>query len=183
MPINTGYITADRRDNELFTPYYAVTPIIKYLPKTARIWCPFDEQWSAFYVRLKECGFNVTRSSITEGKDFFSYEPVKWDIIVSNPPFSLKDQVLKRLYELEKPFAVLLPLNALQGKRRFEYLSRGVQLLTFDQRITYHDIDHMDTTVNKVPFSTAYFCRDLLPKDLIMEKLERYERRLGYYAT
>ena len=36
----------------------------------------------------------------------------------------------------------------------------------------------MDTVVKGSPFATAYFCRDLLPKDLIIEKLVTYERPL-----
>lgn len=64
--------------------------IIKYLPKEKIIWMPFDEAWSAFYQRLKEKEYNVVRSSLNDGQDFFKYEPAKWDIIVSNPPFSLK---------------------------------------------------------------------------------------------
>ncbi len=33
LGLNTGYITASREENELYTPFYAVEPIIKYLPK------------------------------------------------------------------------------------------------------------------------------------------------------
>lgn len=29
----------------------------------------------------------------------------------------------------------------------------------------------MDSIVNGSPFATAYFCKDLLPKDLIAEKI------------
>ena len=38
---------------------------------------------------------------------------------------------------------------------------------------------HMDSVVKGSPFATAYFCKDLLPKDLIVEKLVTYERPLG----
>ena len=110
---------------------------------------------------------------------FFNYEPKKWDIIVSNPPFSIKDKVLERLYSFNKPFAVLLPLNSLQGKTRYKYFKDGIQILSFDARICYHNKEHMDSVVKGSPFATAYFCRDLLPKDLIVEKLVTYERPLG----
>lgn len=99
---------------------------MKYVPKDKIIWCPFDEEWSAFYKRLKEEGYNVVRSSLKDGQDFFTYEPDKWDIIVSNPPFSNKDKVLERLYSFEKPFAILLPLNSLQGKTRFKFFKQGI---------------------------------------------------------
>lgn len=180
MGLNVGYLTSNKKIDELYTPYYAVEPIIKYLPKGKRIWCPFDEKWSAFYQRLKAEKFNVIRSSITDvkPKDFFEYEPEKWDVIVTNPPFSIKDKVLERLYELNKPFAILLPLNALQGKVRYKYFKQGIQILSFDKRICYHDKKHMHFVVKGSPFATAYFCRDILPKDLIVEELYEYDRPL-----
>ena len=171
-------MTSDKKESELYTPYYAVDHIIKYLPKGKVIWCPFDESWSAFYIRLKENGFDVKRSSLSDGQDFFEYEPDHWDIIVSNPPFSLKDKVLKRVYSFGKPFAILLPLNSLQGKTRYKFFRGGVQLLSFDSRICFHDENHMEKVVKGSPFASAYFCRNLLPKDLIVEKLVEYERPL-----
>ena len=58
MAINTGYLTAERtaESNEMYTPYYAVDPILKYIPKDKKIWCPFDEEWSAFYQTFKQGG-------------------------------------------------------------------------------------------------------------------------------
>ena len=138
----------------------------------------FSEEWSMFYRRLIEEGFCVVRSSLTEGKNFFEHQPSEFDLIVDNPPFSVKDKVLERLYSFNKPFAILLPLNSLQGKTRYKYFKQGIQLLSFDARVSYHDKDHMENVVKGSPFATAYFCRDLLPKDLIIEKLVTYERPL-----
>lgn len=44
--------------------------------------------------------------------------------------------------------------------------------------VCYHDKKHMDKVVKGSPFATAYFCKDILPKDLIVEKLNEYERSL-----
>ena len=176
--LNIGYLTSNKKQDDLFTPAYAVDPIIKYLSKDKIIWCSWDCEWSALYQRLKEEGFKVVRSSLEEGEDFFEYEPDEWDIVVSNPPFSIKDKVLERLYSFNKPFAILLPLNSLQGKTRYKYFKQGIQILSFDARVCYHDKNHMDSVVKGSPFATAYFCRDLLPKDLIVEKLVTYERPL-----
>lgn len=123
-------------------------------------------------------GYTVTRSHIDDGQNFFEYEPDEYDVIVSNPPFSIKDKILKRLYELDKPFAILLPLNSLQGKSRYKYFKQGIQLLSFDQRIGYHNQENMDSPVEGSPFATAYFCRGILPRDLIVEKLEKFEQPL-----
>lgn len=178
MALNIGYLQSDKENNELYTPLYAVDPILKYIPKDKIIWCPFDEEWSAFYRRLKEEGYNVVRSSLKDGQDFFTYEPNKWDMIVSNPPFSSKDKVSERLYSFKKPFAILLPLNSLQGKTRFKFFTQGIQLLSFDSRISFHKPDSMDIVIKGSPFATAYFCKDLLPRDLIVEELKFYEKSL-----
>lgn len=180
MANNIGYLTSSKtpEHQELYTPYYAVKPIVKYIPKDYKIWCPFDMEWSSFYQTFKENGFDVIRSHIDEGKDFFLYEPDDYDAIISNPPFNIKDQILKRLYDLNKPFAVLLPLNTLQGKTRYKYFKNGIQMLSFDQRIGFHNGQNMNSTIEGSPFATAYFCRNLLPKDLIIEKLNKYEKGL-----
>lgn len=86
--------------------------------------------------------------------------------------------MLERLYSFNKPFAILLPLNSLQGKARYKYFKDGIQILSFDARIGYHNKEHMDSAMGGGPFATAYFCRDLLPRDLIVEKLVTYERPL-----
>ena len=58
MGLNTGYLKADRTEesNEQYTPYYAVDPILKYIPEGARVWTPFDREWSAFYQSFKARG-------------------------------------------------------------------------------------------------------------------------------
>ena len=123
-------------------------------------------------------GFNCVKSHIDDGKDFFKYEPDEWDIIISNPPYSIKDAIIERVYNLNKPFALLLPLDSLQGKRRYECFKNGVQLLSFDNRIGFHRLHSMDKTIESTPFASAYFCKDVLPKDLIVEHLEKYEQEL-----
>ena len=181
--LNIGYLTSDTTvsGDEMYTPFYAVTPLVKHLKNSGykTIWCPFDEEWSAYVRTFREEGLNVIRSSLSDGKDFFEYEPDEpYDVIISNPPFSRKDEVLCRLDELGKPFAVLLPLNSLQGKSRFSVFKAGIQLLSFDQRIGFHTPKSMETPIEGSPFASAYFCRDFLLRDLIVERLDKYDRPL-----
>ena len=67
MAINIGYLTSDRKNDELYTPFYAVDPIVKYLPKDKTVWLPFDEEWSAYYQTLKNQDIPVTHSSLRGG--------------------------------------------------------------------------------------------------------------------
>ena len=182
MALNKGYLTCNKTasGDEVFTPFYAVNPLLKYIPRNKVIWCPFDEEWSAYYQLFIEEGYKVIRSSLNEGQDFFTYEPNEdYDIIVSNPPFSKKDNVLKRLDALGKPFAILLPANSIQGKKRYETcFKNGVQMLCFDYRIDFHTNFNFNTYTKGNHFASAYFCRNVLPNDLIIEHLVKYERPL-----
>lgn len=182
MTNNVGYTTAKRNkdSDEQYTPFYAVEPIVKYIPKGSIVWLPFDKKWSAYNVLLKEYGFETIATHIDDGYDFFTYEPQRYDIILSNPPYSKKDDVIKRLYELGKPFCMLLPLPSLQGAKRYEYFKKGLQLLCFDKRISYHSPNNLDAPINGTPFASAYFIGGkLLPKDLVIERLHKYERPLS----
>lgn len=106
MPLNTGYLKAGRtgESDEKYTPYYAVDPIIKYIKKSSCVWTPFDREWSAFYQSFKERGYHVIRSDISDGRDFFEYEPCNYDCIVSNPPFTQKRQGSGKTLRIRKAF-------------------------------------------------------------------------------
>ena len=122
--------------------------------------------------KFERAGFKVIHSHIDENKNFFFYEPEEdYDCIISNPPFSLKDDVLKRLYELNKPYAMLLPIPALQGQKRFPYI-KDCQALIFDKRINYFTTPERKEIQKGVSFGSFYLCRDFLPNDLIFEALE-----------
>jgi len=167
--------------DEYYTPYYAVDPLLKYIPQSVEtIWCPFDKEWSAFVQTFKSKRYKVISTHIDNGYDFFTYEPPIYDVIISNPPFSQKDKIFKRLRELHKPFALLMPFNTLQNKALHKYFKFDIQLLGFDARIDFHDPDNMIKTKKGIPFPCAYFCKDFLPKDLILEHLEKYEKNINY---
>ena len=178
MPLNKGYLTAktDKASDEVYTPTYAVTPLIKYIKmfnQNAVIWCPFDTPQSEYVKVFSQAGFKVIYSHIDEGKNFFFYEPEEhYDIIISNPPFSQKDNVLKRLYELNKPYAMLLPIPTLQGQARFPWMKNGLQYLGFDKRINYYTNQDLTQVQKGVSFGSCYLCKGFLPKDLILEELE-----------
>lgn len=180
MGMNIGYLTCNRTSSgdEVFTPFYAVEPLLEFLPKDKIIWCPFDEEWSAFFRLFTEKGYQVIRSSLRERQDFFKYEPENWDILVSNPPFSKKNDVLKRAYELDKPFALLLPVNSIQSKKRFQIFNNDIQMLVFDGRVDFHTQNNMQTFTKGNHFGSAYFCRNILPEKLVLRKLVKYNRPL-----
>lgn len=135
------------------------------------IWCPFDTEDSSFVKVFSKNGFQVIYSHIDKGENFFIYEPKNYDVIISNPPFSCKDEILKRLNELERPFAILLPLPTLQGQKRFPYL-KDCQALIFNKRINFYQDKEMTKMAKGVAFASIYICKDFLPKDLIFREIK-----------
>lgn len=177
--MNKGYLTAgrDAESDERLTPRYAVLPIVKYLQskKFSKILCPFDKQ-DSWYVRvLTHYGFKVKFSHI-DTKNFFTYtkeDIADIDCIVSNPPYSIKTQVIARLYKLGKPFMMLLPQNCLQSRERtLLFMRYGVEYLGFDSRICFYtnnDLSHIRVGNH---FASGYFCWQVLPDKLIFEHLD-----------
>lgn len=175
MAKNIGYLTAKKtkKSDESYTPKYAIFPILEFLDKNWVVWCPFDNKKSEFVKIIKENGNKVINSHIDEGKNFFNYEPKqKYDVIISNPPYSIKDEVIERCYKLEKKFMLLMPLPALQGKKRFSFFEKGLELLVFDGRISYFANGFTDNVQRGNSFASCYFCFGVLPEKLIFRKLK-----------
>lgn len=181
---NTGYMTSDRTEggDECLTPRYGIEPVIKYLKAKnfKTIWCPFDEEHSMFVRVLRQHGFKVVHSHLNTGEDFFKTRK-QADCIVSNPPFSKKDEILTRLYELDLPFMVILPQNALQSGERVKlFIKHGLEFLGFDKRIGYYTNGELDGWKKGNHFASAYFCRNVLPQKMIFEILHPVQE--PYYS-
>ena len=150
--------------DEIYTPKYAINPLLPFLNKEWKIWeCAWGK--GALADHFKEEGFDVIG-----GEDFMNEEK-ECDIIITNPPYSKKDEFLKRAFEIGKSFAFLLPLTALEGIKRGElYFKYGIQLIIPNRRINFV----MPNKQGGAWFQIAWFCYKLnLPKDLMFVELER----------
>jgi len=163
---------SEGNNDECYTPAYGVTPILKYIPKGAVVWCPFDTADSEFVKQIGEQN-EVIYSHINDGCDFLTYEPEyhNWDVIVSNPPFTNKRKFFERALSFNKPFALVMTntwLNDSAPKQLFK--DKDLQLLMFDKRMKFHSPDGRPN--DKITFSSSYYCWNFLPKQIIMEKLD-----------
>lgn len=157
-------------NDECYTPAYGVTPILKYIPEGARVWCPFDDTNSEFVKQISKQN-PVICSHINDNQDFYDYEPDHWDVIVSNPPFTGKRKIFERALSFNKPFALIMTntwLNDAAPKQLFK--ERELQLLMFDKRIKFVSPDGRDNS--KITFSSSYYCWEFLPKQIIMEEIQ-----------
>lgn len=83
-------------------------------------------------------GYSVVRSDVLTGRDFFEWQPERWDVQITNPPYKPKDRWLARSYALGKPFALLLPLTTFEGlKRQALFHEHGVEVILLPKRPTF----------------------------------------------
>ena len=172
MIINSGKLMySDGKNDECYTPHYGVTPILKYIPKDAKVWCPFDTKESEF---VKQIGAQnlVISTHISTGQDFLTYTPdFDWDVIVSNPPFTNKRKYFERALAFEKPFALIMSNTWLNDRAPMQiFKDKDLQLLMFDKRMKFHSPDGRPN--DKITFSSSYYCWNFLPKQIIMEELD-----------
>mgnify|MGYP001598549871 CR=1 FL=1 len=160
MPKKLKIQSAGRPDN-FQTPKCAIDILIPFIKKEWDIWEPAWGKGNLFNF-LKEEGYNIIGSDVEF--DFLTgYK--ECDCIITNPPYSIKDKFISRCYELKKPFALLMPLTALEGqKRQYCYKKYGLQLIIPNKRINF------ETPSGKGKgawFMTAWFCWGLnLPQQL-----------------
>jgi hypothetical protein len=162
--------------DEAYTPAYGVRPILKYIPKNAVVWCPFDTIDSEFVKQISKQN-EVVFTHIQYGQDFFTYEPPEWDVIVSNPPFTNKRKFFERALSFEKPFALIMTntwLNDSAPKQLFK--DKDLQLLMFDKRMKFITDGRPN---DKITFSSSYYCWNFLPKQIIMEELTVPDSKLA----
>jgi hypothetical protein len=165
-------------NDEFYTPEYAVKPILKYLKPNSIVWCPFDTADSYFVKILRERGHIVYDTHIVDGEnfDFFRLEPPEdCNYIVSNPPYSIKGEVLQRLFDLNIPFAMLIGVVGLfESQKRFQmFKSHSFEIMYLNKRVAYFkDYGEQKPSLNP-PFSSVYLCSQMLPQQIIFEEIQK----------
>ena len=163
-------------NNEVYTPEEAIYPLLPYLKKEQVIWdCAFGSGRLAKHFKkygFKVVGFNNLDFLEEVGNDVRN---LPFDIIITNPPYSFKDNFLEKAFKIGKPFAFLLPLSALGAQKRVKmYKEYGIQLIVPDKRINFE----IPSGKKSNWFHTAWFCWKLnLPKDLNFVELGKKQNK------
>jgi hypothetical protein len=181
---------AQNRPDNFYTPKYALEPLIKHISTNKVIWEAAAGVEGVMVKNLREFGYEAHGSTIENidnlpygikgNMDFLKYKPIWFHnkyMIVTNPPFTLKDKFLERCYSYYNnegiPFALLMPITALEGKKRMAlYAKYGLQLIMPPGRINFI------TPIRKLSegngssafFYSVWFTMGLnLPKDINFE--------------
>lgn len=147
------------------TPFYALDPLIPFLNPSWLIWESARGE-GQIVEKLTQEGFKVIGTDLLTGYNFFDYQSGKWgdwslrgawDCQVTNPPYSIKYDWLRWSYQLQKPFALLLPLETLgaaQGQDLFEEL--GIEIILLSKRVNFRMPDK-GYGKSGAQFPTAWF--------------------------
>lgn len=111
-------------------------------------WFPFNHYDSEFKLKADELNLKylATHKFDDLKNDFFTTEPPPHcDLMISNPPFSMQNQIIKRSFELIeerkiKSFALLLPLSTLETPFRanlYEKYLDKISIIIFKKRIKF----------------------------------------------
>jgi hypothetical protein len=164
-------VTKSSGNDDYQTPPGALDILYPYLPKEWRIWEPAQGTGNLVNA-LRQRGYDVIGTD--KEYDFLtSPMPDGVNCIITNPPYSLKSEFVARCFVLGLPFALLMPLSALEGKeRQVFYRQCGLQLIIPDKRFHF-ECPGGATVESNAWFATAWFCHGLnLSRDLLFVEIK-----------
>lgn len=124
------------------TPPHAFWPLLRYVDGLSHvdlsIWEPACGEGYLLREMEKLFPHKVVGTDILTGTDFFTCAIPRFDVLITNPPFSQKYQWITRCYELGKPWALLMPLETLGAQRaQKEFKNYGMELLVLNRRVNF----------------------------------------------
>jgi len=130
-----------------------------FIPKDKIIYEPFYCDGKSGEI-LRELG---CRNVIHEDIDFFT-NTFEYDYIISNPAFSLKKKIMEKLYEIDKPFILIMPMEVMTYKY-FKKWGNKIQIIVPKKTMDFYD---KNGNLKKFNFDCFYFCYKMnLPRDII----------------
>jgi hypothetical protein len=153
------------KDDEFYTFEKDWRKIEQYIPKDKIVWEPFSNGDFEGVDYLK----TITKELICNTGDFF-VSPDRGEIVITNPPFSIKKQVLERLKELEKPFIMILPTLTLQTKYFKRIFKDDIQIIMPTSKVFFYKwINGEKVKYDKLSYYCCYVCYKMnLQKDFIL---------------
>ena len=121
--------------DEWHTTADVVNKIIELLMPKGVICCPFDTVSSQFVQQGANYG-----KLLFGMRDWLNVD-YEYDYLMTNPPFSMKNQVIERVLKNGKPSALILPLDSLGGVKRHRLFSEYSYPAVYVpmRRLSYYD--------------------------------------------
>jgi hypothetical protein len=161
------------------TPAYAIDPLLPYIRPNWIVWesaAGTGNMYDALAhhtmaiigteLRLDDIG-----QGVHGGRDFFEYQPPRFDAIITNPPYSIKFKWLERCYALGRPFALLVPVETIGAKSAQSLMEKhGAELLLLNRRVNFQ-MPNKGWVGSSAQFPVLWLCWKMLPAPIIYGKI------------
>lgn len=117
-----GNPSKDRSETDFYpTPPDATEALLRFLdlPKTTVIWEPACGEMDMVSV-MRSAGYSVVATGLSYGQDFLTEPLHECDWIITNPPFSISVEFIRRCVGHGKPFALLLKSQYWHAYKRYD---------------------------------------------------------------
>lgn len=176
MPSKFSVDAITSKKDEFYTPDYAIAPILKYVRPGAKVLCPFDTPDSNFVKMLRAHGCVVGATHLDAGQDFFDLDHAFGaDYVISNPPYSVKGDVLEKLFSWGTPFAMLVGVVGLfESQKRFDMFRENTfEVMYLSRRVAYFESYTDPKPKLNPPFSSVYLTSKMLPSQIVFEEIDK----------
>lgn len=154
------------------TPPYALDPLLPYLKPYWHVWeCAAGTRNISRTIRPHVATVYSSDLIDMPATNFFTWQPPRFDAIVTNPPYSIKFDWLERCYQLGKPFALLVPvemIGAQAAQRQME--KHGAELLLLNRRVNF-EMPNKGWEGSAAQFPVLWLCWQMLPQPIVYGKL------------
>ena len=147
-------------NDNYFTPRQAFEDIAHLIPTNKTVYEPFvgSSRSGEFLQELLPNNIVIYNKEV----DFF-HNTFQYDLVVSNPPFSIAKQILTRLKELNKPFILLLPASRLCTQYIRKLFKKNIQIIIPKKRINFINSNNK----RACNFDCLWYCYKInLPHDI-----------------
>lgn len=112
------------KSDEWYTPLETVKTMLEvFTPlRGARVLLPFDTEKSNFTKVITQDYDPFAIYGITD----FLTSKYEFDYLISNPPYSNKDEIIAKCIETGKPCVLVLPIDTLGGYNGINYLAKRI---------------------------------------------------------
>jgi len=153
-----------KKDDHYFTSLETWKLIEPFISKNFTLWEAFYSKNSKSAQYLRQLGYDV----ISEDVDFYKHD--LGNIIITNPPFSDLKNIMKRLYILQKPFILIVPISKLCCKYMSPFKGK-LQIIIPKKRINFIKCNENGEIVplkNSCNFDSIFLCYKInLDSDIV----------------
>jgi len=133
------------RSDDYRSPREAFDLLFNYVPRDKLVWAPF------YFDGVLNMPDDI--KYIHSNNDFFLYEPDNFEILIDNPPYSVKQKVFDRCEQFGKPYALLVPFDTLERQYMADIMkTKDVTIIIPKKRYKFNEMSFTPA------FKTIWIC-------------------------